>query len=85
VSSWQLVVGGGEQVIFKYECNWQNMGMGSVKHSFDFVVEGLVVEVVDFDGLEVLFGVEVALGDEEGLSEYEFLGGEGVTLILASS
>jgi hypothetical protein len=45
----------------------------SVEHRFDFVVEGLVVEVVDLDGLEVLLGIEVALGDEEGLPEHQLL------------
>lgn len=59
--------------------------MGSVEHGLDFVVEGLVIEVVDLDGLEVFLGVEVALGDEEGLPEHEFLREMEVTLILASS
>lgn len=45
-------------------------GMGSAEHGFDLVVESLVVEVVDFDGLEVLLGVEVSFGDQEGLSQY---------------
>jgi hypothetical protein len=31
----------------------------------------LVIEVVDFNGLEVLFGVKVTLSDEEGLSEHK--------------
>jgi hypothetical protein len=38
-------------------------GMRSAEHGFDFVVEGLVVKVIDFDSLEVLFGVEVSFGD----------------------
>ena len=42
---------------------------GSVEHGFDLIVEGLIIEIVDFDGLEVLLGIEVSLGDEEGLSE----------------
>lgn len=46
------------------------MCAGSVEHGLDFVIEGLVVEVIDFDGLEVLLGVEIALGNEEGLSEH---------------
>jgi hypothetical protein len=32
----------------------------SVEHRFDLVVERRVVEVLDLDGLEVLFGVEVS-------------------------
>ena len=41
--------------------------MGSIKHSFDFIVEGLVVQIVNFDCLEVLLRVEIALSDQEGL------------------
>ena len=59
--------------------------MRSIEHGTDFVIEGLVVEVVDFDGLEVLFGIEISFGDEECLSEDEFLGRLEFTLILASS
>lgn len=44
--------------------------IASVEHGFDFIVEGLVVEVIDFDSLEVLLGVEVSLGDQEGLSQH---------------
>ena len=42
---------------------------GSIEHGFDLIVEGLIIEIVDFDGLEVLLGIEVSLGDEEGLSQ----------------
>lgn len=45
----------------------------SVEHGPDFVVKSLVVQVIDFDGLEVLFGVEVAFSDEESLSQDKFL------------
>jgi hypothetical protein len=58
---------------------------GSVEHGLDLVVEGLIVKVVDLDGLEVFLGVEVSLGDEEGLPEDKFLRETRVTLILASS
>ena len=60
-------------------------GMGSVEHGFDFVVKGLVVQIVDFDGLEILLGVEVALSDQEGLPKHQFLRHGKSTLILASS
>ena len=57
----------------------------SVEHGLDLVVEGLVVEVVDLYGLEVFLGVEIALGDEECLSEHQLLPKINSTLILASS
>ena len=40
----------------------------SLEHVLDLVVEGLIVQVVDFDRLEVFLGIEVPLGDQEGLS-----------------
>ena len=45
----------------------------SVEHGSDLVVEGLVVQVLDLDGLEVLLRVEVALRDEEGLPQHQLL------------
>lgn len=36
---------------------------GSIEHGLDLIVESLIVEVVNFDGLEVFLGVEVPLGD----------------------
>ena len=45
----------------------------SVEHRFDLVVERRIVEVLDLDGLEVFFGVEVALCNEEALPQYQFL------------
>lgn len=58
---------------------------GSVEHSFNFVVEGLVIQIVNFDSLEVLLGIEVSLRDQESLSQHEFLPKIRITLILASS
>lgn len=46
------------------------MCVGSVEHGLDFVIEGLIVEVIDFDGLEVLLRIKVALGNQEGLPEH---------------
>ncbi len=46
------------------------MMVGSIEHGLDLIVEGLVVEVVDLDGLEVFLGVEVSLCDEEGLPKH---------------
>ena len=46
---------------------------GSVEHGLDFVIEGLIVKVIDFDGLEVLLRIEVALGNQEGLPQHQFL------------
>lgn len=40
---------------------------GSVEHGLDLVIKGLIIEVINFDCLEVLLGIEVALRDEEGL------------------
>lgn len=57
----------------------------SVKHGLDLIVEGLIVEVVDLDGLEVFLRVEVSLRDQEGLPQNEFLAKPRGTLILASS
>jgi len=47
--------------------------MRSIEHSLDFVVKGLVVQVVNLNGLEVFLGIEVTLGDEECLPEHQFL------------
>lgn len=41
----------------------------SVEHGFDFIVEGLVIQVVDLDGLEIFLGVEVTFCDKEGLPQ----------------
>jgi hypothetical protein len=41
----------------------------SIKHCLDLVVKGGIVEVLDFDGLEVLLGIEVPLRDEEALPQ----------------
>jgi hypothetical protein len=32
----------------------------------------LIVQVVDLDGLEVFFGIEITFGDQEGLSQNQF-------------
>ena len=64
---------------------YRNRGMGSVEHGLDLVVEGLVVQVVDLYGLEVLLGVEVPLRDQEGLPQHQLLSYQGHTFILASS
>jgi hypothetical protein len=45
---------------------------GSVEHRPDLVVESLIVKVVDFDGLEVFFGIEITLRDQESLSQNQF-------------
>lgn len=37
--------------------------VGSIKHSLDFIVECLVVQIVNFDCLEVFLRVEIALSD----------------------
>lgn len=42
-------------------------GQESVEHSFNFIVKGLVIQIIDLDGLEVFLGVEVPLGDQESL------------------
>lgn len=39
----------------------------SIKHCSDLVVEGLVVQVLYFDGLEIFLRVEVSLRDQECL------------------
>lgn len=49
------------------------MNVESVKHGFYLVVECLVIEVINFDSLEIFLWIEVALGDQEGLSEDQFL------------
>lgn len=61
------------------------IGMESVEHGFDFVVKSLVIKIINFDSLEVLFGIKVALGDQECLPQHEFLIERALTLILASS
>lgn len=45
----------------------------SVEHGPNFVIEGLIVEIIDFDGLEVFFRIEVSLGNQEGLPKDQFL------------
>lgn len=45
----------------------------SVEHRPYFVVESLVVQVVNFDRLEILFGVKITFGNKEGLPEDQFL------------
>ena len=47
--------------------------LSSIEHGPDLAVEGLVIQVVDFDGLEVFFGVEIPLSDKESLSQYQLL------------
>jgi hypothetical protein len=32
----------------------------------------LIVQVVDFDGLEVFFGIEIAFSNQESLPQHEF-------------
>jgi hypothetical protein len=41
----------------------------SIEHRPDLVIEGLIVQIVDFNSLEVLFGVKISFGNEEGLSQ----------------
>lgn len=43
-----------------------------VKHGSDFIVEGLVIQIFDFDGLEIFLRIEIALGNEESLAEDKF-------------
>lgn len=45
----------------------------SIEHGSNFIIESLVVEVIDLYGLEVLFRVEISLGDEERLPQNQFL------------
>jgi hypothetical protein len=42
----------------------------SIKHCLDLVIECLIVEVVNFDGLEVFFRIKVSLSNEERLPEH---------------
>ncbi len=42
--------------------------MRSVEHSFDFVVESLVIKIIDFDCLEIFFGIKVTLRNKERLT-----------------
>ena len=42
----------------------------SIEHRLDLVVEGLVVQVVDFYCLEIFLRIEVSLSNQEGLSEH---------------
>ena len=46
-----------------------NWGL-SVEHGFDFVIEGLIVQIINFNCLEIFLGVEVAFSDQEGLSQH---------------
>ena len=47
--------------------------MRSIEHGLYLVVEGWIVQIVDFDGLEIFLGVEVPLSDQESLSQHQFL------------
>ena len=42
----------------------------SVEHGFDFVIKGLVVQIINFNCLEIFLGVEVAFSDQEGLPQH---------------
>ena len=57
--------------------NRTNMKLKSIEHRSDFVVECLIVQVVNLDGLEVFLRVEVAFGDKEGLSQNQLLNYNG--------
>jgi hypothetical protein len=45
----------------------------SVEHGPDLVIEGLIVQVIDFDSLEVFFWIEITFSDKEGLPQDELL------------
>lgn len=45
----------------------------SIKHCSNFVVEGLIIKVLNFNSLEVLFRIEVSFGDQESLPQHQFL------------
>lgn len=61
------------------------MKQKSIEHWSDLVIESLVIQVVNFDGLEVLFRVKIPLRNQESLSQDKFLHYLKSTLILASS
>lgn len=49
---------------------WIFMRCKSIEHGPDFVVEGLIIKVINFDGLEVFLRIEVSLSDKECLPEH---------------
>ena len=46
------------------------MDQFSIEHGFNFVIEGLVIQIVDFDGLEVFLWIKVSLGNQKSLSQH---------------
>ena len=44
------------------------MKQKSIEHWSDLVIESLVIQVVNLDGLEVLFRVKIPLRNQESLS-----------------
>jgi len=60
-----------EYIKMKAYWDWRMMyEIMSVKHCLNFIIKGLVVQIVDLDGLEVLLGVEVSLSNQKGLPEH---------------
>ncbi len=47
------------------------MDQFSIEHSFNFVVEGLIIQIVDFDGLEIFLWIEVSFGNQKCLSQHD--------------
>lgn len=45
----------------------------SIKHRSDFVIECLVIKIVNLDCLEVFFRVKISLCDQKCLSQNQFL------------
>jgi hypothetical protein len=41
--------------------------IGSIEHRLYFIIESLVIKVVNFNGLEIFFGIEVSLGNQKCL------------------
>lgn len=47
--------------------------IGSIEHGFDFIVESLIIKIIDFNRLEIFFWIKVALSDKESLTKNKFL------------
>jgi hypothetical protein len=45
----------------------------SVEHGLNFVVEGLIIQIINFYCLEVFLRIEVSLSNEESLSQHDLL------------
>ena len=45
----------------------------SIKHRSDFVIECLVIKIINLDCLEVFFRVKISLSDQKSLSQNQFL------------